>query len=501
VKPFSWLRHAFIVGFLVAFVAACTSHESNLLPAPAASLSVAAARTWYETNHAPTGTTSAKSAVGDSATRQPWALNWARAITLSGPPPVVLVPLRGDQSLFAGKPIQGTRYLVIAQHPNTPAPAGLIVELLLQRTATPVDTAALFASFYTSYRTGRPAAPAQGQGVVLFYSADYRYLTGRRFSNGAIQPGAVRLSFHKRQPTPATPKTTPGQPAHRDASICTDWYQLNDDGSRTYITTTGDCSYPGGGGSGSGDGPFGGGGDGGWGGNNGGGGTGGTGGDGSGGDGGTVQCRACPDGTTPVATLKPNVILVISPPPTHQIQNVPEHLKCFNKSQGASFSVYATQPKPGTRATWSGSALRPDVGHTFISITQGGTTRVIGFYPSAGITPFNPTGPSTLADDSDHDYSVRIDISLTPAQLGNVLNYIISYPGVYDLNHYNCTGFGIGAARAAGLLLPATEGSWGPGAGGLNPGDLGEDMRTMPLPAGASRDIQSGQADSDNGSC
>ncbi len=231
------------------------------------------------------------------------------------------------------------------------------------------------------------------------------------------------------------------------------------------------------------------------GGGDGGGGTGGGGGGGStGGGDGTTQCRGCG-----YVALDPNVILLT--PPDHTIQNLPEHLKCFSRSQGATFSIYATQPKPDTRATWSGTITDPNVGHTFISITQGGITRVLGFYPAGGITPYSPSGPSVLADDSDHDYSVRIDIPLNGAQLTNVLNYILAYPGTYNLNSYNCTNFGVGAAGAAGLSLPTTRGTWAPGSGGLNPGDLGQDMRTMSLPAGASRDVQSGQADSNNGGC
>lgn len=201
-------------------------------------------------------------------------------------------------------------------------------------------------------------------------------------------------------------------------------------------------------------------------------------------------------------TLSPDVVFATPPPPNHQIADIKEHLKCFDQSKAATFSVYATQPKPGTRSTWVGNPANPDVGHTFISITQGGITRVVGFYPAAGITPANPSGPSTLADDSDHDYSVRIDVTLTPTQLSSLLNYVSSFSSTYNLNSYNCTDFGIGASAAAGLSLPTTQGKWLGGLGhGNDPGDLGEDMRTMPLPPGATRDAQSGQADTYNGKC
>lgn len=470
---------------------ACTPQRDEV-PTPDASptLTVRDAQTWYQSTYptaallsGPQPNTTSTAAKG-SAPAAP-VLVWAHALTLGqGSQQLVLVPMAGDQALFAARRWQGTRYLIVARN-AAQALNGNVLELLLRRTSTPVDTLALFSNLYRGFVSGRPTAPAIGEGLVLLYSADYHYLTGRQFRNGQLLPGASRLVFlpyhgnggnKSNGPSPGTStqsRTTSG--------ACTDWY---DGTTGAYITTTGDCglyvdngSYDPNlidyGNSGTPadilSGP-----------------------NGYGGSGG---------GGVATPTLSPNVVLVIPPPPNHTIQNVPDHLKCFNKAQGATFSVYATQPRPGTRATWTGSPLRPDVGHTFISITQGGITRVVGFYPAGGVTPLNPSGPSTLADDSDHDYSVRIDMPLTAAQLESLLNYILAYPGTYNLNSYNCTDFGVGAAGAAGLSLPTTQGSWAPGSGGLNPGDLGQDMRTMSLPAGVSRDVQSGQADSDNGSC
>jgi hypothetical protein len=266
-----------VAGLGVAFAAACTPQDHSLLPTPANTLSIAAARSWYEASHPLANPKGATSAQTDTSTSSHWALNWTRAIPLPGPRPLVLVPLQGDAQRFAGRSVQGTRYLVVARDTNSLKPTGLIVELLLNHSTTPVDTAALLAGFYRSYRAaGTPAAPTQGTGLVLFYTDAYRYRTGRRFENGIVQPGAVHLGFRIRKDSTAIGRG--GKPAgptsNYDSVVCTDWYYVNDDGSRgAYIMTTGDCSGPPRSG-GTGSGPLGGHGDGGWGGDPGGGGSG-----------------------------------------------------------------------------------------------------------------------------------------------------------------------------------------------------------------------------------
>ncbi|MET7256385.1 hypothetical protein [Dyadobacter fermentans] len=151
---------------------------------------------------------------------------------------------------------------------------------------------------------------------------------------------------------------------------------------------------------------------------------------------------------------------------------------CFNRQQAATLSIYVEQPNPGTRDPYSGNIVSGiDVGHSFLSINQGGVTRIVGFYPTAGgVTPLQPSQAGGLIRDSGHHYDVKIDIYLTGAELNSVLNKIGTTPSTYNLNTYNCTNFVIDAARAAGVNLPATVGKW-PGGAGLNPGDLGEDLR------------------------
>ena len=220
----------------------------------------------------------------------------------------------------------------------------------------------------------------------------------------------------------------------------------------------------------------------------GGGGGGGDGGSGGGGDDG---------GDAGTGAMSPTAVVVV--PPDKPINNIREFLKCFTTSQGATFTVYVKQPYPGRPDTWRGPIDDPDVGHTFISITQNGITRVLGFYPTSNKAIFDE-GPGIMGDNSYHTYSESITIAISSDKLNNLLTYIYTNSSnTYNLPNYNCTDFGIGAAAAAGLTLPDTYGSWGMG-GGSTPGTLGQNMRVLPLPAGATRTF-SGTAPSKAGGC
>ncbi len=140
------------------------------------------------------------------------------------------------------------------------------------------------------------------------------------------------------------------------------------------------------------------------------------------------------------------------------------------------------------------------VGHTFVAIQQGGVTRVFGFYPGSGVNPMNPSASSVLVDDSGHAYHVSIEITVNASQLTNVINTAIGYTGTYNLNSYNCTDFGIGIAAAAGVTLPDTYGSW-PGGGGSNPGNLGQDLRSLTPLQSTSVNTTGGTAPSNSGTC
>lgn len=184
-----------------------------------------------------------------------------------------------------------------------------------------------------------------------------------------------------------------------------------------------------------------------------------------------------------------------------KIENISDYLKCFNVNSAASLSLYVDQPTANSRDTWSGFPTNPDVGHTFISITQDGYTRVLGFYPNESVNPFtSPTEASTLVNDSGHEYDIKMTTDLTPSELKSVLDYVNSYNNTYDLNNYNCTDFGIQCISQAGVSIVGSIGTW-PGGSGRNPGDLGEDIRSMNNISNYTIDKSTGTSVSNIGNC
>ncbi|MEO6547895.1 MAG: hypothetical protein ABIN94_07835 [Ferruginibacter sp.] len=191
------------------------------------------------------------------------------------------------------------------------------------------------------------------------------------------------------------------------------------------------------------------------------------------------------------------------------INNIIQYTKCFTNTPGSgntySVTVCVEQPQPGSRETWgfSGSGSSADnnpisVGHTFLILNQtnslGSTIRNVGFYPAYGATPLSPQSRGQINNDANHDYDISLTISMDNSQFFQVVNYINLWAEsalIYDLNSNNCTTFALNALATAGINLPRTPGSWLNG-GGLNPGDLGEDIRTMNLPSNMSKTTLSG---------
>lgn len=181
------------------------------------------------------------------------------------------------------------------------------------------------------------------------------------------------------------------------------------------------------------------------------------------------------------------------------ITNVKDYIKCFTNTPGGdnsySITLCVTQAATGSREPWefsgSGTSASGDpvsVGHTFLIFNQtnslGSTIRNIGFYPKNGATPYSPQSQGQLNNDANHDYDIALTINMTSNEFTQVLNFVqqgndANY--LYDLNTNNCTTFALNALGAAGFNLPRTTGSWLNGSG-LNPGDLGEDIRQMQLP-------------------
>ncbi len=183
---------------------------------------------------------------------------------------------------------------------------------------------------------------------------------------------------------------------------------------------------------------------------------------------------------------------------TDKITDLVKELKCFNKNEGAKLTIYADQPITGSRT------LTMETGHTFIGITQNGVTRSLGFYPDSPYASLISNQTSEIHDNSTSAYDVSITINISAVQLTNVISYITNYPSTYSLNNFNCSDFGIKVMSLGGLTLPKTVGSyseWGFTFKGINPADLGEDMRRLSLPAGATRNSTTGKAPAKSGTC
>jgi len=167
------------------------------------------------------------------------------------------------------------------------------------------------------------------------------------------------------------------------------------------------------------------------------------------------------------------------------ISDIRDYLKCFDPTKPATVNIYVDQPVPGTNANHDGI----DVGHTFIGITQqNGTaiiTKYLGFYPAYDLsaTPATPSSTSALGNDEGHTYDLSLPIQISSGQLSNLLNYIVNGTSTtYNLNSCNCTTWALNIAQICGVTLSRTIGCWAPliGGCGVNPGDLGEDLRTVP---------------------
>lgn len=195
-------------------------------------------------------------------------------------------------------------------------------------------------------------------------------------------------------------------------------------------------------------------------------------------------------------------------PPTNAIGSIADYIKCFSNYGGSDHSYQATicidQPEPGTREPWgistsnvpsSSSGAKPvDVGHTWLVLSENfagySIVRNIGFYPATNVYPWSTTAQGALNNDAGHPYNISLTINIDNGQFFNILNYISqgNNPGyMYDLNSNNCTSLALHALQAGNINIPATLGSWMDGGHGYDPGDLGEDIRNMPLSSNMTR--------------
>lgn len=184
---------------------------------------------------------------------------------------------------------------------------------------------------------------------------------------------------------------------------------------------------------------------------------------------------------------------------TNVIGNINDYNKCFTNVAGSGnvfqVTVCVDQPDPGTREAWgistpgvNGSTFGSNpvnVGHCFLIFSEstgaGTIKRNIGFYPSTAVSPVSPMAPGQFSNDDQHGYNIALTVTVTNSQFFSMVNYINDEANAeYNLNYFNCVSFAIQALAKGDFYLPSTIGTW-PGGSGNDPGDLGEDILSMPL--------------------
>lgn len=156
------------------------------------------------------------------------------------------------------------------------------------------------------------------------------------------------------------------------------------------------------------------------------------------------------------------------------IPNVAEYLKCFTANGGAEVTIYIDQPEANSPQTYD--LLTGHVGHSWVSITQNGITRLVGFYPNGVALPTSDDVNGKFKEDSDRSFDVSVSFDFNADQMADVLSFIRGPIPDYQVNDYNCTDFVIELFSKANISLPKTVGYW-PRGQGFNPGNFGQDMR------------------------
>ena len=212
-------------------------------------------------------------------------------------------------------------------------------------------------------------------------------------------------------------------------------------------------------------------------------------------------------GTLTEAEIIANMVVLAPPKP---ISNMRDYLKCFDKKPGDTYKVtlYVDQPKGNSDIYINtDAAFGHKVGHAYLGLTQTGAyslyvNRVLGWYPGQGGNPIYPTGPGVFGQDDGYSggYDVSVTFSVTKDNFFKMIDYINGVSGNYDLNTFNCMDFSVQALQAAGISIPDNYTPW-PRGGGSNPGKLGQDLRNMTLPPGATRQPSFGYPAQNTSNC
>jgi hypothetical protein len=194
------------------------------------------------------------------------------------------------------------------------------------------------------------------------------------------------------------------------------------------------------------------------------------------------------------------------------IPNIAQYIQCFQNNGNLSsytITLYVDQPLPGTRKPFTvGTQSKNgtfDIGHVFVDFEEASPSETIvrsmGYYPKNWVSPASPINPGSLNNDQNHIFNISLKISVSGQQFMQILDAFASGNSVnYNLNSNNCTTWALTALEAGGIKIQANQGTW-PLGKGYDPGDLGEDIRDMPLPLNMSRNEQGGTSPPNSGAC
>jgi hypothetical protein len=182
-------------------------------------------------------------------------------------------------------------------------------------------------------------------------------------------------------------------------------------------------------------------------------------------------------------------------------------LRCFGQNANSNsifrIKIYVDQVWPGRRS-FNLNSSDSSPGHVYLGLEEYSNgesiVRNIGYYPSGIVNPVTPSSPGEAHTDT-RPYDVSLTVEVSWGQFMGIVSALQSTSEAeYNLNSNNCTHFALNACSNNGVTLPQTVGSWW-GGGGLNPSDLGEDIRVMTLSPNMSRDTDGGYPVSKEGGC
>ena len=174
--------------------------------------------------------------------------------------------------------------------------------------------------------------------------------------------------------------------------------------------------------------------------------------------------------TTDTSGMPNNPVLEASPDIDYM-----DILNAFDDNKEAvayGIMVHIKQPISGRDNIFTN---RGKVGHTFITLTKFNAdstivARTFGFYPEKdnllSATPLLPSTNSVFKDDALHDWDEVIGKFISEKQFAKMLDFIEETgSNRYNLNHNNCTDFGLHIAAIANLEIQDTKGYWPLGRG------------------------------------